>query len=107
MGTIQILKSGVVYSALAVEQSPLRAKFDRRHYLKIPELLGPELLDFIQLQIDQAEFYELVHEGIGSNRELCMERNKAFAALQFLINDQKLFRIIQEITQCDQIGCFQ
>jgi len=107
MRTIQIGKSGVAYSASAEDLGALRAQFDHQHYLKFPELLGPELLDFVQLQIDQGEFYERVHEGIGSNKELCMTSNPAFAALQFLMNDKKLFQVIQDITQCDQIGCFQ
>src|SRR5882724_834210 len=107
MRTIQIGKSGVVYSPLAEDLGALCAQFDHQHYLKIPELLGPELLDFVQLQIDQSEFYERVHEGIGSNKELCMSSNTAFAALQFLMNDQRLFQVIQTVTQCDQIGCFQ
>ena len=107
MRTIQIGKSGVVYSPLAEDLGALRPQFDHQHYLKIPELLGPELLDFVQLQIDQSEFCERVHEGIGSNKELCMTSNTAFAALQFLMNDQRLFQVIQTVTQCDQIGCFQ
>jgi phosphatidylserine/phosphatidylglycerophosphate/cardiolipin synthase-like enzyme len=107
MRTIQIGKSGVLYSALAEDLDALRAQFDRQHYLRFDDLLGPELLDFVQLQIDRSEFYERVHEGIGSNKELCMTSNTAFAALQFLINDQRLFQLIQDVTQCDQIGCFQ
>ena len=107
MRTIQIGKSGAVYSGAAEDLGALRAQFDCQHYLTFPKLLGPELLDFIQLRIDQAEFYERVHEGIESNKELCMKSNTAFAALQFLMNDKKLFQIIQDITQCDQIGCFQ
>jgi hypothetical protein len=107
MPTIQIGKSGVVYAALAEDLGALRAQFDRQHYLRFDDLLGPELLDFVQLQIDQSEFHERVHEGIGSNKELCMTSNTAFAALQFLMNDQRLFQVIQTVTQCDQIGCFQ
>jgi hypothetical protein len=107
MRAIQIGKSGVLYSALAEDLDALRAQFDRQHYLRFDDLLGPELLDFVQLQIDRSEFYERVHEGIGSNKELCMTSNTAFAALQFLINDQRLFQLIQDVTQCDQIGCFQ
>ena len=106
MRTIQIEKSGVVYTAQAEELADLRAQFDHQHYLKLPELLGPELLDFIQLQIDQGEFYERVHEGIGSNKELCMTNSTAFAALQFLINDKKLFQVIEDITKCDRDWLF-
>jgi len=107
MRTIQIGKSGVVYSPLAQDLDTLRAQFGRQHYLKIPELLGPELLVFVQLRIEQGEFYERVHECIESNKELCMTSNTALAALQFLMNDKKLFQLIQDVTQCDQIGCFQ
>jgi hypothetical protein len=107
MSTIQIGKSGVVYSGLAEDLGALRAQFDRQHYLKLPELLGPELLDVLQTKVHQGEFYERVHEDIGSNKELCMASNSASAALLFLVNDKKLFQIIQAVTQCDQIGCFQ
>ena len=107
MRTIQIGKSGVGYSDLADNLGALRAQFDRQHYLQFAELLDPELLEFVQSQIDQGEFHERVHAGIGSNRELCMTSNTAVAALQFLMNDQKLFQLIQAVTQCDQIGCFQ
>jgi len=36
-----------------------------------------------------------------------MTSNSASAALLFLVNDKKLFQIIQTVTRCDQIGCFQ
>jgi 2OG-Fe(II) oxygenase superfamily len=100
-------KSGVTVSAAPEVLSGLRAEFERQHYLKVPQLLDPELLEFVQLQIDQADFYERVHEGIGTNRELCMTSNSALAALQFLVNDQQLFGFVQQVTQCDRIGCFQ
>jgi len=104
---MQIEKSGFAGFASTEVLRQLRTDFAQLHYLKVPQLLGPELLDFLQSQIDRAKFYEKTHEGIGSNKELCMTQNSVFAALQFLVNDQKLFEFVREVTQCDRIGCFQ
>jgi hypothetical protein len=107
MGVLQIARSGLVGSASAGYLSELRAEFEKRHYLKLPRLLDTELLDSIQSQIGAADFHERVHEGIGSNKELCMSDNAALTALQFLLNDPRLFELIQRVTQCERIGCFQ
>jgi hypothetical protein len=107
MSTIQIGSSGASYSGTAEDLKALRDQFDRQHYLKFPKLLDPMLLDFLQRQIEQADFHERVHEGIGDNKELCMTSNTVSAALLFLVNDTRLFEVIQAVTQCDRIGCFQ
>jgi len=85
----------------------LRLQFARQHYIRLPELLEPELVDFLQEQIDRGKFYERVHEGIESNKELCMAGNTAFGALLLLMNDEKLFELIQDVTQCERIRCFE
>jgi len=82
----------------------LRADFEARHYFRIPNFLAPELLDFVQSEIDRGEFYGRVHQNIGN--DLCLRGNAAFGALLFLFNDETLFRIVREITGCPQIGCF-
>ncbi len=104
---LQIENSGAVCSGSAEDLRALRAQFAARHYLKLRGLLGPGLLDFLQTKVQQAEFYERVHDGIGPNSELCMKSNTPAAALLFLMNDKKLFQIIQDVTQCDPIGCFE
>jgi len=103
---IRIRRSGTVSDG-AKNLESLRARFNRQNYFRLPSLVEPELLDFIQVQIARAEFYERVHEGIASNKELCMMQNSAFAALLLLMNDEKLFQIVQDITQCGPIGCFE
>jgi hypothetical protein len=107
MLTVQINNSGTVCSGSAEDLGALRAQFAAQHYLKLPGLLAPGLLDFLQSKVQHAEFYERVHDGIGPNSELCMKSNTAAAALLFLMNDKKLFQIIQDVTQCDPIGCFE
>jgi hypothetical protein len=104
---MQIEKSGATLSGTAEDLEQLCAQFDQQHYLRFPKLFEPALLHFVQLQIEQGEFYERIHEGIGSNKELCMTHNRASALLLFLLNGEKLFQIIEEITRCGRIGCFE
>src|SRR5437660_1554384 len=104
---IRIGRSATVTSDGASNLENLRARFSRQNFFLFPSLLEPELLDFIQAQITRGEFYERVHGAIGYNKELCMTQNSAFAALLLLMNDEKLFQIVQDITQCGPIGCFE
>ena len=104
---IRIGKMGVTSFGSARDLDRLRTQFNKHHYVRLRALLDPELLQFIQPHIDRGEFYERVHQDIGSNRELCMTGNTAFGALLLLMNDEKLFTIIQDVTQCDRIGCFE
>ncbi len=104
---IQITRQGTVFSDVPATVEMLSSQFERHHYFRIPQLLEPELLDSIQRQIDGSEFRERVHEGIESNKELCMTGNAAFGTLLFLINDERLFQIIQDITLCNRIRCFE
>lgn len=104
---IRIGRAGAISSGAAKHLERLRAQFNQQHYSRFPALLEPGLLDFIQLQIDRGEFYERIHEGIDSNKELCLGHNPASAALVLLVNCEELFHIIQDITQCDRIGCFE
>lgn len=107
MGLIRIGKSGVISCGLDGGLDGLRRQFDREHYVRLPKLFEPALLRFIQSEIERSEFYERIHQGIKSNKELCMKQNSAFGALLLFMNDEKLFKMIQSITQCDRIGCFE
>lgn len=107
MRKIQIGKSGIAVCGLEACLDDLRGQFDREHYVRLPALLEPALLRFIQSKIDQAEFYERIHQGIKSNKELCMKQDGAFGALLLFMNDENLFKIIQSITECGRIGCFE
>jgi hypothetical protein len=104
---IQIGNSGTSYSGSEQDLQRWRDQFSRQHFVKFPALINPALLAALQRQIDQADFHERVHDGIGDNSELCMTDNAASAALLFMANDKSLFQIIQSVTGCDEIGCFQ
>jgi len=107
MSRIQIGNSGTSYSGSELDLQGWRDQFDSQHFVKFPALISPALLAALQRQIRQADFHERVHEGIGDNRELCMTDNAASAALLFMVNDKSLFQIVQSVTGCDEIGCFQ
>ena len=104
---IQVTRRGTELSSSIEALGALRDQFERRHYFLLPGLLETELLDLIQRQIDRGEFRERVHEHIDSNKELCLTESAAFGALLFLMNDEKLFQLIQDITKCDRIDCFE
>ena len=104
---IQVTRRGIELSSSAKTVEELRTQFELDNYFRLPGLLEPGLLDLIQGQIDRAEFRERVHERIDSNKELCLTESTAFGALLFLMNDEKLFQVIQEVTRCDRIRCFE
>ena len=101
---IQLTRSGTVFSGSTEDLESLREQFDRHHCIRLPQLLEPGILKVIQERIDQTEFVERAHEGAGV--ELCMTENISAGLLHFLTNTPTLFRIIEHVTGCGQIGCF-
>jgi len=104
---IQITRSGEVIAGTTTQLEHLSLQFDQQHYVRLTEFLPPKLLNLIQNQIKQTDFYERIHEGIGSNKELCMQTGIAVSLLHFLLNNQSLFQIVQAVTRCEQIGSFE
>ena len=71
----------------------LRDQFRSQHCIRIPALLETGMLRAIQQKISEVDFRERVHEGIGSNKELCVgEENPLSHMLNFLVNNNQLFR---------------
>lgn len=101
---VQLTRSGTAVSASAEDLEQLHRQFDRLHCIPLPSLLEPGLLRVIQRQIDTATFNQKTHEGLSV--ELCMADNTALHLLHFLTHDPRLFEIIQQITGCGRIGCF-
>lgn len=103
---ISLGRQGVTGCGSVIETNALSSQFDRQHYLRLPGFLQPEILELIQRHVDKGDFAERVHGGIGSNKELCMEANTGSGALLVSVNDEKLFQLIHEVTQCPPIRCF-
>jgi hypothetical protein len=102
---VQLTRQGTICGSIET-LSQLRLQFQQQHYFRLPKLIQPALLDVVQKQIDRGEFYERVHARIDSNKELCLRENAASTALLFLINDENFFEIIQQLTACETIRCF-
>lgn len=103
---VQLTRQGTVFCGSSEGLEQLRSQFEGQHYFRLPQLIEPALLDLIQLQIDSGQFYERVHEHIDSNKELCLQENAATGALLFLVNDERLFELIQQVTKCGRVRSF-
>lgn len=102
---IQLAKSGVVCFGSTAEIETMRMQFDQQRCIRLRKFLEPRLLDLIRSQINQAEFYEREHKGVGV--ELCLRDNLTTGLLHLLVNNDSLFGLMQEITGCEHIGSFE
>jgi len=101
---LRLTRSGPALSWSDADLRRQRAEFDRRHCIRLPSLLGAADVAFVRRQIDAAVFADKVHGAIGV--ELCMVENPALNLLYFLVNDERLFGIVRELTGCPPIGAF-
>jgi hypothetical protein len=101
---IQLTRSGTTFSGEVENLTRLRAKFRQTHFLRLHQLIQPELLKQVVCSIEKAQFKPAIDAGIAT--ELRLENNPALHILQFLANDRRLFQIIDSITDCGRIGCF-
>lgn len=119
--SLQITQTGIRIANPKKIIQCLRREFEKSHYVHLKHFLEPSFLKQITRKIDpainsrvgapyvkggveKASFYERAHKGIAL--ESCMNRNAALNILEFAVNDQNLFDIIQQITGCGTIGCF-
>jgi len=102
---ITIDKPGASCSFTEKELSRVRHDFQKNHFVRLPDLIHKVLLEEIYSQIVTADWQEKIHDGIGT--EVCLNDPGTVSLINFLFNDQDLFKIIQTITACEPIGCFQ
>lgn len=99
---LQIRKHAAVF--LKSGSLTLKKTMERTHCVRLPQFLEPQLLSPIQRHISHASFYKKRDKGIAL--EACMKDNSILRSLIFLMNDFRLFRCIQTITDCPTIQCF-
>ena len=107
MTIIQITKSGTVFSGNSKDLECLHTEFEKTHCIKLSKFLEPKLLHLIQSQISLAEFYEVNYPASGQDNPMYRIKDKTSEGiLRFLVNDKKLFQLIEQITGCSKIGSF-
>jgi hypothetical protein len=94
----------VVYADDA-ELDALHTQFAERHYVRLPQLLAPDLLERVLRSIDDGVFEDKRHKDIAL--EVCLSSfNSAVTTLQFVANSPSFFDVISRVTECGRIGCF-
>ena len=101
---IQIKKKGTICSSKKKEIENLQNEFNQNHCIVLPNFLENKLLKFMQSKLEEARFYTNIHPASGV--EACTKRNPTLALLQFLINNEKLFRLIEQLTGCKKTNYF-
>lgn len=98
-----LAKSGPVFAGAAEDLARLRAEFDQRHLIHLPGFLEPKLLQLIQETLASITFRRSEQKtGI----ELRPVDTTSYYALELLMNSPKLLRLIEQITGCAAITCF-
>jgi len=101
---LQISRSGVVVSGSEADIKRARADFDKQDWVRLPAILNLELLEIAQSQLGASQFEE---KTANLYRELTVADSALPFALLLLLNNQRLFKLIEEITGCGHIGCFR
>jgi hypothetical protein len=102
---IQISNRRTIRAASRRAFAGARTRFAQNGYLKLAALIEPGFLSEVTGALDRGEFYTRIHEGIGS--ELCASPSPLTGALELAFNDPVLFGLVDELTGCGAIGCFE
>src|SRR6266700_8438850 len=99
---IQLGKSSVVVDSGDVER--LKLEFSEKHFVLLPRLLEPALLDFLFHRLEQAEWRDKEHKGIGT--EVVSDDSPSLGLLHFLANAPAFLAAVGEITGCMDMTWF-
>jgi hypothetical protein len=102
---IELTREKTIFRGSAADLDRLKETFERQHWLRLPQLVSPDLLRIVHDRLDHHAFALYEHQGIG--KELVSSPGTALSLLMFLANDQRLFDLIGRITGHDNdIQCF-
>jgi len=85
--------------------SRARDEFVRLHSVKLEGLIAGDVLRDVQDELERGDFADRVHAGIGT--ELCLRPGTAFGMLMLMANDPRLLALVEALTGCGSIGCFE
>lgn len=101
---LQISRSGVVFSGSEADIARARTDYEQQDWVRLPAILDREVFEIAQAQLGASQFEE---KTANLYRELTVANNALPFALLLLLNNPRLFRLIEEITGCGHIGCFR
>lgn len=106
---LQITQSGAMSKAKD-QSNGLRQEFDRQHCVILPQLFAPGLVRTLLQQIESARFYRNRVED-DLKREFAQDlticgSEIALHVVHFVLNDPRVFRLVEEIAGCSRIGNF-
>ena len=102
---VQLGSHGTDVHASRAQVDDLRAEFGRQHFIRLPQLLTPSLLDRVVRAVESGPFTERRH-GDHALEDCLIESNMGAFTLQLVTNCATFFELISRITQCGPIDCF-
>ena len=104
---IQVTRSSTVFSGEKEDLNHLHNKFKKEYFLKLPRFLDPDILKLVQKRIQESGFYLAKYKMVDADAADYRLKDKSInSLLRFLMNDEKLFELIEKITGCPKIGSF-
>ncbi len=100
---IQIQTKGVLLDPERIAK--LRLEFRDMHYVRLPQLLDPSLLDFLRARLANSQWETMIHGKIGE--EYVTKDLPALGLLLFSANLPKFRAAIEELTGCAPLRWFQ
>jgi hypothetical protein len=93
-----------VFSGSEADIARARTDYEQQDWVRLPAILDQELFEIAQAQLGASQFEE---KTANLYRELTVANNALPFAVLLLLNNPRLFRLIEEITGCGHIGCFR
>jgi 2OG-Fe(II) oxygenase superfamily len=104
---LQISRASTRVETGEAEVSRLRAHFDAHHWVKLSQVLRPDLLWDVHHRLAGADFVERVHAGVTPpSVDLSMVPSVLSGLLELVFNDRALFDLVERITGCEAIARF-
>ena len=100
---IQIQRKGLALDRAQIRK--LSAEFRDSHWVRLPQLLEPPILDFLQARLDNSQWETMSHGKIGE--EYIANDLPATSLLHFAMNRPKFRAVVEEITGCKSLRWFR
>lgn len=104
---LQLSRHAAVAANDAASRQRLRAAFAAQHWIKLHNVLDPNLLADVQARLAAATFVERTHPGVvPPSVDLSMVPNTASGLLELVFNDDAVRGLVAEVSQCGPIARF-